>query len=183
MKESIYALILFFIPFIFLQGSFIDNIKTFFNILLNFGGKEFSMIGLKSFINLIFRILGKIMNYELSTILIGSYVSILFSLILLIFAFTNIKKWQRVMLLTLIMIIASTNYGYILSFILIPTTMFLCEEKEMNFYNIVYLISFIVLLAPIRYGTTKIIYFYNLLLLCLSFILIYQIIVNKKTIF
>ncbi len=56
-KTCIYALLLFFIPFIFLQGSYIENIKIFFNLLLNFWGRAFSMIGFKSFINFVFRII------------------------------------------------------------------------------------------------------------------------------
>ena len=179
-KTCIYALLLFFIPFMFLKGSYIENIKIFFNLLFNFGGRSSSMIGLKSFINLLLRIIGKIMKIELSTNRVGSILSVLFSIVLLIFSFKNIKKWERVMLLTLIMMMASTNFGYILAFMLIPATMFLCEENEVNSYNIVYLFSFVFLMAPIRYKTTRIIYYENFLLICLCLILVFQICFNKK---
>lgn len=179
-KVCILAILMFFVPFIFLKGSIIENISTFFNLLLNFGGRGFSMIGFKSFINLILRIIGKIVNLELSTNRIGSLLSIIFSLVLLAISFRKIKKWQRIMLLTLIMMMASTNFGYILAFMLIPATLFLCEEDEMNPYNVIYIFSFIFLLAPIRFGTGRIIYFYNFALICLSFVLMYQTYVSEK---
>lgn len=178
-RIAIYALFIFILPFFVLKGGFIYNFSLFFKSMSGFGKESFSMIGLNSFINLCFKILNKLFNMSINLNIWNYFIVFAFNIFLLLFSFNKMKNWQHILILTLIMFMASNNYGYVLCFLSIPLICFMCEESKLNIFNIVYFVSFCFLLLPIQ-GIKYYIIIDNILLVSLSIIVVLQTIIYKN---
>lgn len=179
-RTTIYALFLFILPFFVLKGGFIYNFCLFFKSLSGFGKESFSMIGLNSFINLCLKILNKLFNISISLNICNYFIAFAFNIFLLLFSFNKMKNWQHTLILTLIMFMASNNYGYVLCFLSISLICFLCEENKLNILNIAYFVSFCFLLLPIQ-GIKYHIIIDNILIVLLSIFIVFHIVLYKNT--
>ena len=175
--SSILAIISFAIPFCFLNGGFEYNFIAFFKNLKNFGNSSY-MFGISSFICTITNRFPIFSDYEQPIKIITQLFSIFFCVILFLSGFMQNTKWKKILIVTLILILLPSNFGYILSFMMIPTMFFIRDEYVLKKNNIFILFSFLFLTAPFvitRYHLPTVRYIIcNLLLVVLSLWLIYD---------
>ena len=137
------TIIAFFIPFIFTDGNIYSLVHNIFGYV---GGtsETRSFMDIKSVLGYLNSFISEKTRYMLQYMLLGA----LYLSTLIIVWFSSISKWK---VLTLLCVAVSIGMGtgaiYNLAFYLIPLTVFIFEEKELNKENIFYLILFILILS------------------------------------
>lgn len=175
---AIFTALLFFIPMFFLNGEYHTNVYLFFKKMLSFYGYN-NMIGFSSLINSIF----KINNTQIFFRILILFFGLVFCGIIFLTGFRAKKHWQKVLSLTLILILLPQNYGYILSFMMIPLLFFLKEESSLKGFNLIIMLLLLFLTAPfilyIGGNTLTRVFFCNIVLILLA--LLHIIITFYKT--
>jgi hypothetical protein len=160
----IYALIIFFAPFVFFGG--FNAIKSFINNLIStsntFSGLRLNKLNFMGLFNYTLQFLN--LKGNLYSVIIKIIYIVIIILSLLSSWITKIN-WKRVMLLTLLLIgIPSFSFTYVGIFMIIPIIYFLDFEGKRNKLDYIYLLLIILIMfanpiALLEKGSVY--YFYN----------------------
>lgn len=175
-KLSIVSLILFVFPFVFVEGG-LGAISSYFKQLLTFGGQSIYLVSGKFLPLIITRLINYIAHVSFYNSFFNSVVQISIAFMLFIKGFYINRNWLRVLLITCIMIVLSTNYGYIFIYMMIPLTYFISEESLANIINLIFLLLFCILIAPYTICNEllyeKFIIISNIIVLIMTFLIMF----------
>ncbi len=136
----IFTLILTFLPFLWLEGSFTDNIKLFTEAL-----KEHSKTYQNGDLGLFAPNIFKNFKPEFNTL-----ISYSIGFLALISAFFIKNEFKQVMLISLVALLISGQQGYYcIVYLFYPIAMFF-NQKE-NRYDFIWITAFLILLTPLQY--------------------------------
>ena len=136
------GLILFFIPFLWMDQPFPDAVRDFF-IAINRHAESYRTIadfGLST------PVIMKLTHVSYNTLQIIAYC---LAVIALSFAWLLDSEWKRIMLVTLVLVLTSGQQGYYcLMFLFLPILMFFDEEHSL--IDAYYVLLFVILLSPLQ---------------------------------
>ncbi len=142
-KTVIYGMLFFFVPFLFYDGglsifTFIDNIRAFSQ-----NSKAAYSLGSTSVLNLFYYLGDKYVGF-------GKAVFLLSEVIAAVFVFIAPKKWQKIFLLTYMMInIPSVSSTYASVFMIIPFIVLMANSTKKDRSDWIYFVLFCLVLLPI----------------------------------
>ncbi len=167
LKTAIYTVIFVFLPFIFINGNFIDNIIKFFKNCFSFNSNHLSKYGLTNIsfsnvLNLIFLEIGNLLNVNLLNI--SKYISLFIKICLIITALILVIKYRNttremeilIIIITTYILIQEISYAYSVCFMLILFLLFFkqiknLKKKDFIIYSILYFALFCQFFYIIRF--------------------------------